>query len=141
MKRYPEFWHVPTGCYRQVIGARNAEAGKAFATITPESTRERLFLVDTFDQAHKVEIAALWEMLWAKESARTKAKARKDKALENMRRAQEQSEWRREDPDEDQDDAQETESAETEFDMIDAADSCGDPLPETEEEEIEVLEE
>ncbi|MGB8800709.1 MAG: hypothetical protein WCC97_08480 [Candidatus Acidiferrales bacterium] len=138
MKRYSEFLHVPTGSYRQIIGARFAEAGKVFATVTRENARERLFLVDTFDQANKVEIAALWETLWAKESARIKAKARKDRALENMRHAQEQSEWRSEDSDEDQDDIQETEPATTEFETIAPEDSCGDPLPEIEEEEIEV---
>lgn len=138
MKRYPDFFHAPTGCYRQVVGARLTEAGKAFATITKEDARERLFLLDGFDPARKVETAALWETLWAKETARVKAKARKDKALENMRHAQEQSEWRSEDSDDDRDDAPETESGATEFEMIDAADSCGDPFPEIEDEEIEV---
>ena len=93
------FFHIPTGSYRQMLGARLTEAGKVFATVTKGDARERLFLVDTFDQAHKVEISALWETLWAKESARIKAKARKDRALENMRHAREQSEWRSEDSD------------------------------------------
>ena len=73
-----------------------------------------------------------------KENARIKAKARKDRALENMRYAREQSEWRSEDPEQDQADAGEAASTEAEFETIDAADSCGDPLPEIEEEEIEV---
>ena len=111
MKRYPDFFHASTGCYRQVVGARLTEAGKAFATITRENARERVFLLEGFDQAREVEALALWEALWKKENARMKAKARKDRALENMRHAREQSEWRNEDPDEDQDDMQETEPA------------------------------
>ena len=105
MKRYPDFFHIPTGCYRQVLGARLTEAGKAFATITREDARERVFLLEGFDQARKVEAVALWEALGEKENARIKAKARKDRALEKMRYAREQSEWRSEDPEQDQADA------------------------------------
>src|ERR1700678_4217729 len=100
MKRYPEFWHVPTGCYRQVIGARITESGNVFVTVTREEARERLFLVSTFDQSEKVAMASAWEMLFTKENARTKTKARKDRALENMRHARSQAEWQ---DDQDQD--------------------------------------
>ena len=68
MKRYPDFFHIPTGCYRQVLGARLTEAGKAFATITREDARERVFLLEGFDQARKVEAVALWEALWKKKT-------------------------------------------------------------------------
>ena len=139
MKRYQEFLHVPTGCYRQAIGARITESGNVFVTITREDARERLFLVSTFDQSERVAMAAAWQILFTKENARTTAKARKDRALENARHAREQSEWQGEDPDENQDDVSE-EEAETEFETIDAADSCGERLPEIEEEEIEVEE-
>jgi hypothetical protein len=117
VKRHPEFWHIPTGCYRQVLGSRITESGNVFVTITREDARERLFLVDTFDESCKVEMSALWEALRSKETARTKAKARKDKALENMRHARE-----------------------TEFETIAPEDSCGDPIEEEEfeEEEVEV---
>ena len=145
MKRHPEFWHIPTGCYRQVIGARNAEAGKVFATITRENAVERLFLLDSFDPDRKVEIDALWEKLWLTETARIKAKARKDKALENMRHARAATEAEDEYLDQQYRDLGEESSPEYEpeeplkdSEIIAPADSFGlEPLPEIEEEEIE----
>ena len=134
MKRHPEFWHIPTGCYRQVLGSRITESGNVFVTITREDARERLFLVDTFDESCKVEMSALWEALRSTETARTKAKARKDKALEHMRHAKSQAEWQ-DDQDQDEDGA-----TEAECETLAPEDSCGDPLEEEEIEEDEVLE-
>ena len=42
-KIVPSFLHTPTGVYRSVVGAREAEAGRVFVTIENGDSRERLF--------------------------------------------------------------------------------------------------
>jgi hypothetical protein len=76
-KSYSSFLHTPTGVYRSIVGARITESGNVFATIEDGDSRERLFLVSTFE-GNKVEMDALFATLHLKEVARVKAKNRKE---------------------------------------------------------------
>jgi hypothetical protein len=144
-KNYPSFFQVPTGTHRSIVGAREAELGRVFVTIEDGDSRERMFLVSTFD-GNKVEMDALFETLRAKEVARVKSKNRKEIVEARVRHERAQAESDPQDEYSDHRDLGEESSAEFEPDeaaenseIIAESDSFGlEPLPEVEEEEIEV---
>jgi hypothetical protein len=153
-KNVPSFLHTPTGVYRSILGARITESGNVFATTEDGDSRERMFLVSTFD-GNKVEMDALFETLRAKEVARVKAKNRKEVLEARVRHERAQAESDLEDDREyensyrdlgeqstaeyepDEDDPQPSQESE----IISKEDTFGfEPLPEAEE-EVEILDE
>ena len=149
-KIVPSFLHTPTGVYRSVVGAREAEAGRVFVTIENGDSRERLFLVSSFE-GNTVEMDALFATLHLKEVARVKAKNRKDVFEARVRHeraraeadaeADQEHENSHRDLGENSTAEYEPEESPEDFEIIAPADSFGfEPLPEAEAEEIEVFE-
>lgn len=137
-----EVTHNTLGLRFLVVGARVTESGNCFAVIEEiNPARERLFLTSCFTtDITFVERESLFLELMGREQKRLKKLAADATREARMQRAQEQSEWSHDDPDQDQDDALEAEPAITEFETIAPEDSCGDPIEEEPEEEIEIFE-